>query len=192
MPRKSAKEKDQLSNESVKKLVKEAFLPAFVLVITKLLSMLALPALLGYQYSVEWVWTIFPLSFVFETTEQALVVNSYANLVMYGMIFVGFFWVLVKSYHFHDSHIKPRTSAKLSELKMLHLITTSFELYHTAFVWFCFMWLSVIVISIYYLLGLSFIWVFIGTFLVSVLMTYLLIDDLEKEFLVWRLFHENR
>ena len=110
---------------------------------------------------------------------------------MYAVIFVGFFWVLIRSYHFHDTHIKPGTTAKLADLKMLHLITTSFDVYHSAFVWFCFMWLAVIMSTVYYLLALSYMWVFMGTFLASVMMTYLLIDDLEKEFYVWRLFNEN-
>lgn len=183
--------KKDISTESLQTLSREAFLPSFLLILTKVLGMLLLPIFLGYEYTVEWKLDIFPLNFIFASPEQAVIVNSYTNLAMYGVIFLGFFWVLIRSYHFHDTHIKPSTTAKLADLKMMHLITTSFDVYHSAFVWFCFMWLAVIMSTVYYLLSLSYMWVFMGTFLASVMMTYLLIDDLEKEFYVWRLFNEN-
>lgn len=189
---KGNKHQEDISTESLKALTKEAFLPSFLLIVTKLLGMILLPYLLNYEYQIEWRMDIFPINFIFASEEEATIVNSYTNLAMYAVIFIGFFWVLIRSYHFHDTHIKPTTTAKLAELKMLHLITTSFEVYHSAFVWFCFMWLAVIMSTVYYLLGLSFIWVFMATFLCSVMMTYLLIDDLEKEFYVWRLFNENQ
>ena len=188
MPRK--KSASDISNESLQALLHEATIPSLLLVVTKMLGMFLLPMLLGYDYQFSFQWNLTPFQFVFNSEIQAQIVNSYTNLAMFMIIFIGFFWVLIRSYHFHDTHIKPSMTAKLAELRMLHLITTSFEVYHSAFVWFCFMWLSVIVITIYYLLGMSFMWVFIGTFLTSVLMTYLLIDDLEKEFYIWRLMNE--
>lgn len=183
--------KDQLSSDSLTKLATEAFLPSFLLIVTKVVGMFVLPYLLKYNYQIEWHLDAFPINFVFNSAEEATIVNSYTNLAMFGVIFIGFFLVLIRSYHFHDTHIKPTTTAKLAELKMLHLITTSFDVYHSSFVWFCFMWLSVVMITIYYLFALSFQWVFIVSFLASVLMTYLLIDDLEKEFYVWRLYDEG-
>jgi hypothetical protein len=190
MPIKSLKP-NRLSSESLKTLTREAFLPSFLLLITKLIGLLVLPKILGFDYQIVWQTDGIPFNVVFSTEEQALIVNSYSNLAMYGVIFLGFFWVLIRSYHFHDTHIKPATSAKLAEMRLLHLITDSFEVYHSAFVWFCYMWLAVIVSTIYYLMGLSYLWIFMGTFLSSVLMTYILIDDLEKEFFMWRLFDEN-
>lgn len=180
------------SPDSFREVVKEASLPCFLLIIVKFLGMLILPYLLNFPYAIKWQLEVFPINFVFTSEAHAQIVNSYTNLAMYTVIFLGFLWVLIRSYHFHDTHVKPSTTIKLAELKMLHLISSSFEVYHSAFVWFCFMWLSVIVVSVYYLLALSFQWVFIITFLTSVMMTYLLIDDLEKEFYIWRLFNEKR
>ena len=88
------------------KLVDQAIVPALLLIAARILSV----ALISYRLGIE--LTINSFSLVLPDKESLLTVNSYSVLAMVSVLSVGLFYVLLKSYIFHDTHITPAMTAK--------------------------------------------------------------------------------
>jgi hypothetical protein len=157
------------------KLVDEAIFPAILLLATRLISMLLVSKYLGTNFEIK------PTGVLFTGMADYVKVNSYSTLYMAIAIALGLFFILLKSFVFHDSHISPGLSAKLHALRVPSLITCSFEIYSAGTIWLSYLYLLLAVSGVMTLFGILFGWVFFVISVITILSTVLFIMDVEHE-----------
>ena len=158
------------------KLVDEAILPAVVLVVVRVLSVLFFGNYFGFDV------TLSRAGFIYGNSESFLVVNSYSTLAMICVIAVGLLYVLIKSYIFHDTHVHPRIAARLFSLKLSSFIQASFDVYSQGAIWLSYSYLMTLTAGVMWYFGIIYSWIFYVGLVLSLLGTYFLILDVEKEF----------
>lgn len=157
------------------KLVDEAIIPAVFLVITRVLSIILISRHFGLDYTLD------SSGFVYSNPGDFTFVNSYSTLVMICVISVGLLYVLVKSFHFHDTHITPSFTVKLFSLKLSSFIQTSFDIYSQGAVWLSYSYLLMLISGLMTHFEILYPWVFWVSVVLTILCTYFFIFDVEKE-----------
>jgi len=157
------------------KLVDEAIVPAILLIVTRILSVI----LIGQYYAIEYVLT--PSGFTYSRYEDYVMVNSYSTLAMICVLALGLFYVLVKSLVFHETHIKPNITARLFALRLSSIMQTSFDLYTQGVVWLSYSYLFLLVSGVMAIFGSMYPWVFFVSLVLTISSTYLFVLDVEKE-----------
>ena len=164
-----------MTSKLLTKLIDKAIVPAVLLLTTRIVSIVLISSYLNFDFNIG-------LSgFTFQNSVEYVFVNSYSTLVMAVVLVVGLIYVLIKSYVFHDSHIKPRTTAKLFELKIPNLIQSSFDIYSQAAIWISYAYLLLIVSAIMNYNKLIYSWVFFIVLGMTVITTVFFIFDIENE-----------
>lgn len=158
------------------KLVDEAIVPAIILLVVRVISVIAV----GNYF--ELPVTLSASGFIYDSPEGYLLVNSYSLVAMVSVITIGLLFVLVKSYVFHDSHIHPSLTARLFSLKLSSIIQASFDVYSQGVIWLSYSYLLTLASGVMLYFGIVFPWVFYTALILSVVSTYLLIIDVEREF----------
>jgi len=180
-----------MASKILLRLISEAVVPAFLLLASKVGSLF----LFNYLFKIPWDFGFAESSIIptlaYSSISDAALAHSASNLLMFGVVFLGCGWVVVKAVHFHQTHISPKRSAKLAEINLLKLLTSSYDLYHQAAVWFIFLWASILILLIYSLTGLTEWWITVLGFFSSLIFTYLLIDDIEKEATAWKILGKS-
>ncbi len=161
------------------RLISNSLLPAVVVVIAKVGALVFL---------IQWfdlAWGVNTLSgfpgINFETLETTAFINSYSNLVMFLAALVGLMWVLAKAYHLHDTHVTPGFVLQLLSWNLTGLLTTSSEVYQQGLVWLSYVWLITLLMGLQVYLGTNYLWIFIFSLAVSLLSTWYLVSDVERE-----------
>lgn len=157
------------------KLIDQAIVPALLLLVTRVTSVLVLAKYFNYNVNIG------DSGFVFDSPAEYLVVNSYSVLLMLIVLTVGLLYILAKSFIFHDSHIEPGLTAHLFSLRLSSFIQTSFDLYSQGVVWLSYSYLLMFVAAVLSYFGLLFTWVFVVSFILTVVSTVLLVFDVENE-----------
>ena len=158
------------------KLVDEAIVPAILLLVVRVVSVIAVGNYFGLPVSLS------TAGFVYDSPDGYLLVNSYSIVAMVSIITIGLLFVLVKSYVFHDSHIHLSLSAKLFSFRLSSIIQASFDVYSQGVIWLSYSFLLTLASGVMLYSGLVFPWVFYTALILSVISTYLLIIDIEREF----------
>jgi len=157
------------------KLIDQAIFPAILILTTRILSVILVSHYLDIRFSLD------ASGFAFANEADYVTVNSYSTFFMIAVLAVGLFYILLKSYVFHESHISPETTARVFSFKLPYFIQTSFDLYSQGTVWLSYSYLLTIVSGILSFYQFLFGWVFITSFVLSILSTVLLIFDIEHE-----------
>lgn len=158
------------------KLVDEAIVPAIILLVARVVSVVFFGRYFNLHVSIG------TAGFVYADAEGFLIVNSYSTLTMVCVIAVGLLYVLIKSYIFHDSHIRPSLTAKLFTLRLSSFIQASFDVYSQGVIWLSYSYLLLLASGVMLYFGLVYAWIFYVSLILTVISTYLLIIDVEKEF----------
>lgn len=161
------------------KLVDEAIFPAILVLAAKILGLLVIVWLFGLSWQVSPDTTLPAISF--GSKGELLKANSYSNLIMFGIVATGLLWILVRAHTFHDTHISPSMALKLLSWGATGLLINTFEAYSQAIVWFSYLWLTFFLIVLHTIFTLSFAWVAIVCFVLSVFLTWLFVVDVERE-----------
>ncbi|MCA9389805.1 hypothetical protein KC571_00185 [candidate division WWE3 bacterium] len=161
------------------RLIDETIVPAILLITTKILGMWFVTIL----FRIDWQFSLSATAsgIEFSSHEGLLMVNSYSNLLVVIVLTFNILWLLVKAYHFHETHISPSFTLKLLSLNLTRLISTSVEVYHKALIWLSYLWLVVFLSILHSAMGVSYGWVVAVSFGVALFMTWLFINDLERE-----------
>jgi hypothetical protein len=161
------------------RLIDETIVPAILVVVTKILGMW----LVTFLFNIEWQisLTVGTKGIEFANREGLLMVNSYSNLLVMFVLTLGLLWLLAQAYHFHESHISPAFTLKLFSLNLTKLITSSVEIYHKALVWLSYLWLVVLLTFVHMVMGISYGWVTGVSFALAAFLTWLFVNDLERE-----------
>lgn len=149
------------------KLVDQAIVPAILLLVTRVVSIVVLSRYYGVSLSID------ETGFVFENPQAYMLVNSCSILSMILILSLGIFYILLKSFYTHDSHISPHLTAKLYSLRVSSFIQTSFDIYSQATVWMSYLYLMFFTAAALALFGIIFNWVFFATFALTVVSTLL-------------------
>lgn len=157
------------------KLVDEAIFPAVMLLSTRLISMFLITQYLGTPFEIR------ASGMLFTSLHDYVLINSYSILFMTIALAMGLVIILLKSFVFHDSHIKPEFSAKLHALRIPSLISNSFEIYSTGIIWLSYLYLLLIVSSVMALFGVIYGWVLFTILFITITSTALFIIDVEHE-----------
>ena len=167
-------------SKSLLYLIKISVIPILALVVGKLVGILVAGSFVG----VDIVWDFSnPATFLspaVPVTEIASI-TTFADLFMYGCLAVGMSIVLIQSSFFHDSHIDVGAVSKLADYDLLHLIKSSYQLYHWGFIWSLYLILGTIIILIDTLGGRTDLWVLIVTAIFSVFSIIILVKDVYNE-----------
>lgn len=168
-----------MASKILLKLIDEAILPAIFTVCAKILSL----AVIIYFAQIPWrLSTVgnFP-TIIFASNNDLIFVNSYSNLIMFLIIVLGLLWILTRAHIFHDTHISPSLTLRLLSWDLTELLTTSFNIYQKSVIWFAFLWLALLFLGLQVLLGISYFWIFVIAAVITVFLTWLLVEDIERE-----------
>lgn len=157
------------------KLVDQAIIPAILLLVTRVISVIFLADYFKAAVSID------NTGFVFADKSEYFLVNTYSIFVMLVVIAVGLLYVLIKSFAFHDSHISPSLTTKLFSLNVASIIQGSFDLYSQGTVWISYLYLMFFVSATFSFFGLIDTWVVWVAFVLTILITVLFIIDVEHE-----------
>lgn len=170
-----SEKKSYMFSKILIRLVDQAIIPAFTLLVARIVSVVALSNLLDLPYVVT------ASGFVFADQEAYLKINSYSLLFMLIIVSLGIGYVLFKSFAFHETHITPKMTAKLFSLRLSSLIQTSFDIYSQGMVWISYVYLMFFVITLMSLFGLIYAWVFLVSLVITLLVSAAFILDIEAE-----------
>lgn len=157
------------------KLVDEAIVPAIILLVVRVVAVVVVGRYFGMAIEIG------ATGFVYPDDASFLLVNSYSTLAMVCVIAVGLFYVLLKSKFFHNTHIHPSVTARLFTMRLSSVIQTSFDIYSQGVVWLSYSFLLMFASGLMLYFGLIYNWIFYVSLVLSVVSTYLLIIDIEKE-----------
>jgi len=163
------------------KIVDISIVPAVVMIFSKFISVYILLSL----FSIPWSSNILTGSFFATSTQvnlnQIIEIISYSDLIMYLSVAIGFSIFIIRSIFLHRTHVHPTIIIKLGKLNLLDLVWTSYRIYHSAFVWLVFLVLANIIILVNTIGGLTHTWIFFTTFLSTIVLTSILLYDVQKE-----------
>jgi len=167
-------------SKSLLYLIKLSVIPIIALIAGKLIGVFLAGQFLGV--SVVWSFSS-PASFLTPSVPGADAVNvtTFANLFMYGCLAVGMSIILIQSSFFHDSHIDVNAVSKLANYNLVHLIKSSYQLYHWGFIWTVYLLLGNIVILIDAVTAKTDYWVLIVTGIFSFCSIMILVKDVYNE-----------
>lgn len=157
------------------KLIDEAILPAVLVFAAKVASLILLARFLKLDWHIE------DRALVFGNRPDLVLVNDLSNFFVLLTLFLGTAVVLIRLYHFHESHIAPHFLAKLLESDWEILVGSSFDLFHQALVWLSLGAFFVLALLVQSFVGLGSLGLF---FLGTVLLVFLVVAtilDLERE-----------
>lgn len=157
------------------KLIDQAIVPAILLLVTRVVSVLLLSNYFNVPYEIT------NTGFVFSDAAGYVKVNSFSLISMLLVISAGIFYVLLKSYVFHDTHIQPKLTAKLFSLRLSSFIQTSFDIYSQGAVWLSYVYLLFLVSIFMSFFGFAYTWVFFISFIIAVVSTVAFVFDIEQE-----------
>ena len=160
------------------KLIDQAIVPAILLLSVRLISIIGVSKYMNIPFELT------NNGFTFADPNEYVVINSYSTLFMMVVLSVGLFFILIKAYVFHESHISPDLSAKLFTLKLTSFVQASFDLYSQGAVWLSYTYLLTAITGVMSVFGLVYMWVFIVGIILSVISTVLLILDVENELII--------
>jgi hypothetical protein len=163
-------------------LVDEAVFPAALVIAAKALGVILVNLSYGYTWSVDTVFRAFwQPHLIYVSKEAALNVASYSNLIMFIAVFAGMASVIIKAFYLHESHASPQMVLKLAKMDLLHMLQSSFALYHQAIVWFGFQLLTTLFILTNYLQGMTYGWIAVVICTITLVTFWMLAKDIDHE-----------
>lgn len=166
-------------SHSLLKLIDEAIVPGLLVFAAKLLGLVAVNAWLNLSWDPTGN-SLFPL-FSYRSPEAFALANSWSNLAVLAVILIGLVTVLVRAHIFHTTHISPRLSVSLVRRQLTGLAVNSWEIYHQAVVWLAYLWLALVLFALQAIYGVSWWWLDIAGTVIALLLSWLLIIDVEYE-----------
>jgi hypothetical protein len=158
------------------KLIQESFIPAFGLLIIKILLTTYYSRTLGYNVD---LYNVFSLQV---SLSDYTLINSNVILGFVIFSFLGLAYCLVKSLFFHNSHVSPKMSLSVFNFRVGFLIQDSFHLFSQTLIWLIFNF-SILFISVFLnLLGLIYGSVLLMSVILCLIGMYFFILDIEFEY----------
>ncbi|MDQ6984699.1 MAG: hypothetical protein Q9M76_00175 [Candidatus Dojkabacteria bacterium] len=168
-------------NKSLIKVLGHTIVPAFVLVVSKLIGVIFSAEVLSSNIKFKDISDSILKSGTFVNGSDLLEINSYSDLIMYVAIASYFSLILIRSVYLHNTHVNPIHVRRLHKLNLTALIKDTYDIYHEATVGMFFLWITNTIILINTFLERTYLWVSILTLLSSLLLSIILIHDVNRE-----------
>lgn len=168
--------------KSLIKLIDEAIIPAFILIIVKMAAILISSYFLKLNFDVNingFAQFLPHLSFL--SVQDYTLAENYSNLAMYAAAALGTLYILVKAHFLHQSHVSPKVQQKLASLNFENIITSSFHLYHQALIWLVFLWLTTAFLITSTLLKVTYMPITAIALIITINFTWIFAVDVQKE-----------
>jgi hypothetical protein len=157
------------------KLIDQSIIPAFLLVAVRVVSLVFVAGYFGINFKILGGTVTYP------SQQEYVLINSYSIVLMLLTLSLGIFYILLKSFFFHETHISPHLTAKVFSLKISALIQKSMDLYSQGAIWMSYLYLIFISTGVMALSGLVYSWVFYIALILTVVTTTLFLFDIENE-----------
>lgn len=168
-------------SKSLLKLLDTSLFPACVMILAKLFGVLAVLWFFNIPYTLrDYFSNVYSLRFII-SEENIQNVTAYSDLIMYLIIAMLFSINIVRAIFLHSTHISPSMMNRLANRNLLRLVQSSYEIYHSATIWLIFLWVSNILVLINVFSGVSLLWVGVVSFLLSIFLTAILLQDVYRE-----------
>ena|SRR3989338_2393153 len=163
------------------KLIDVSILPAILAVCFKFLGFIFAASLFNFEWSFSTSnLAMFPL-FANTDPNTRILANTFSQVIMFAFLVVGCAWLLFQAHNLHETHIHPKTAAKLERQGLAVLITNSFNLYHRLVIWISLLWFTAFDTLFESYVGNILMWVSISCITIAFAYTYVLAVDIEKE-----------
>ncbi len=168
--------------KSLIKLIDEAIVPALVLIIVKMAAILIVSYFLKLDFEVNINgFTQFLPRLSFLSVHDYLLAENYSNLAMYTAAALGTLYIIIKAHFLHQSHVSPKVQQKLASLNFENIISSSFHLYHQAFIWLIFLWLTTAFLITSTLIKVTYTPITIIALIITINFTWIFATDVQKE-----------
>lgn len=166
----------------LKKILKAAVFPAALMIVGKLagLSLANRVFNLGWELETN-VGSLFSVRVSYADTQSVIISNSYSNLLMYLLMFIGTAVVLFQAYFLHSTHQNPKVLVKLVNVNFLLWLTDSENLFPKLAVWLAFLWGTTLILITQTIQGMTYPWISTSALVITVLSTWLGIKDFERD-----------
>lgn len=167
---------------SLIKLIDEAIIPALILIIVKMAAILAVSYFLKLSFDVNINgFAKFLPRLSFQSVNDYILAENYSNLAMYTAAALGTLYILIKAHFLHQSHVSPKIQQKLASLNFENIISSSFHLYHQAFIWLVFLWLTTAFLATSTLIKVTYMPITIIALIITINFTWIFAVDVQKE-----------
>lgn len=168
-------------SDSLVKLIDKALFPAASMVVGKLVGLLFAIWVLGVDWSIrDYSGTFFgarPAVELNSLTEVSTLSDLFLLLVM--ALLTG--WQLYRNIQLKSHNLSPKKLAHIVERNLVGLVTHSFEVMYTGALWILFQWLASFTILINVATGKTYFWLWIISFVVSIVYTVFMLRDVYAE-----------
>ena len=168
----------KIKNEIYYEFVVISFIPAVLILITKVISMFLLSYLFNIDYNVS------SNGILYQNIDDFIYLNNISNLISFIVVFSVSFWYLIKAYFLHESHISPKFSIWLAVQDLSHLVSDSMGIYLRLLAYGFFVWVYVFIIGLWAIIGLGSFYVFYICAGLAIIYTVLATLDLERDYLI--------
>lgn len=158
------------------KLIQESSIPAFGLLVVKILLTIFYARSLGYSVD---LYNVFSIQV---SQSDYTLINSNVILGFVIFTFLGLAYCLVKSLFLHNSHISPKVSLSIFNLRIGYLIQDSFHLFSQTLIWLLFNFSVLFITVLLYLLGLIYGSVLLMSVVLCLIGMYFFVLDIEFEY----------
>lgn len=168
--------------KSTVKLIDEAVIPVMILIIAKISGLFIVNFLLKIDFTTNprGFLGLLP-SITYANPSDYIVAENYSNLAMFIAVAAGVLMVIIKAHFLHETHISPKFHQKLIKLNLEKLVSTSFHLYHQAFIWLVFLWLVTIFLILSTLSKIMYPQISAIAVIIALNFSWILAVDVEKE-----------
>ncbi|MBD3363416.1 hypothetical protein GF362_06890 [Candidatus Dojkabacteria bacterium] len=168
-------------SSSIIKLIDSAIIPAALIILGKVLGLYIIISLFGLEWQMNFennaLIGVYPV--VFE--KDLLLASSGSDLIMLLVVLSGLAFETIRGVYFHNTHVDPKIIVRLTKVNLLGLVKDSFQIYYKASMWFVFSVVGVIYVILNSIQGRTFFWVPISGTIILIILTVLLIRDIELE-----------
>jgi hypothetical protein len=167
-------------SDSLVKIIDKSILPASIMIVSKFFGIALAVNLFGVEWYVNYgtnFWSVYPVV----GSQDILLVSSISDIVMLTALLGGLVYYVLQAVIFHDSHINPRTVARLVKYNLLGVINNSSKIYYSAGVWGGFALFAIVLTVINILTLKTYWWVGLIAILIFIISVMFLVKDVEEE-----------
>ncbi len=125
--------------------------------------------------------TIFSVQIFFLDTESTILANSFSNLFMLFIFTIATIYLITRFWLSANSKYNPKILIKLNNLNLLSWIHHKENTFLTVLIWLIFLWLITLLIISDMFKHMTYNWIAVLSFTISIISSWILVRALEME-----------
>jgi len=166
----------------LKAVLKNLILPASLLVVSRVVGLYLATKIYGLQAILDTQaegW--FSVRVLFLDQDSTVLANSFSNIFMLTVFTLAGVYLALKYWLSVNLKYDPRTLVKLNNLNLLSWASEKGNTFIRVFIWIIFIWIITVLIISDTLQLQSYDWIGVMSFIVAIILTWLVLRCLEKE-----------